>query len=312
MAGEQVQFDLGGDADLTLGLAVDTGPSGNARLTPRLGIELGTDDARIEARADLLHIDLVTGSATAVPSLGVWGAAGRSGNRVLDVTSPTVARADVLRVGFSLDAGQLTFVLAADGVRLGAHDYPTLDLTSPDAVMDAIGNTVEDVANQLLGNLGDALTTARLLLGLDAPAGVTAISLSALMSDPVAAVSGYWRELAAAPPGAMTSVLAEVRDALADAGQAAVAIRGTGGSLDPWRVPLIGPLELELVADGSVVSLGIERPPASTTSASAAPWSRRASRRHSPRSTSPPAPGACSPASRLCCLCASAASTRRG
>jgi hypothetical protein len=259
LAGDEVQFDLGGDANLTIGLAVDTGPSGNARLTPQLGIELGTDQARIEARADLLHIDLVTGSATAVPSLGVWGAAGRpgQGNRVLDVTSPTVARADVLRVGFSLDAGQLTFVLAADGVTLGAHDYPTLDLTSPDAVMDAIGNTVEDVANQLLGNLGDALTTARLLLGLDAPAGVTAITLPALMSDPVAAVSGYWHALAAAAPGAMTSVLAEVRNALADASRAAGAIQGTGGSLDPWRVPLVGPLELELVADGSVVSVGL-------------------------------------------------------
>ena len=172
--GDTVQFNLGGSAVLTLGLRVDTGPSGNARLTPSLGIELGNADARVEARADVLRIDLVTGEAFALPSLGLWAAAGRSGNRILDVSNPTVARADTLRIGFALDsARRLNFVLAADGVTLGSHEYATLDLTSPDAVMDAVGNTVGDIANQLLAGLGDALGVVRQLLGLDAPAGVT-------------------------------------------------------------------------------------------------------------------------------------------
>ncbi len=122
--------------------------------------------------------------------------------------------------------------------------------------MDAVGNTVSDVANQLLAGAGDALTTVRLLLGLDAPAGITAISLPALMTDPVNAVSGYWRDLAAAP-AAMSAVFAVLRNALADASQASSAIRGTGTSVDPWRVPLIGPLELEVSANGSILSIGI-------------------------------------------------------
>jgi hypothetical protein len=146
---------------LTLGLVVDSGPSGNARLAPTISIELGNASARVEALAALFRIDLVTGQAFAMPSLGLWAAAGRpgAGNRVLDVTAPTVARADTLRLGFGIDtARRLNFILAADGVLLGTHSYPTLDLTSPDAVMDAVGNTVSDIATQLLA---DSATRSR-------------------------------------------------------------------------------------------------------------------------------------------------------
>jgi large repetitive protein len=255
---DAVRFDVGGDAELTLELRADTGPTGNLRLTPALGVELGGDRARLEAEAELFQIDLVTGTATALPRLGVWAAAGRAGQRVLDVSLPTVARADTLRLGFALDAQRrLTFVLAADAVVLGAHSYPTLDLSSPNALMDALGNTVSDVANQLLGSLGSALGVARQLLGLDAPSGITAVALPAFMGDPVAAVSGYWHALISAPAGAVTSVLGALRDAIADAGQATVAILGSGTSLAPWRVPLIGPLELEVFASGSTLSIGI-------------------------------------------------------
>jgi hypothetical protein len=259
-----VVFHLGA-AELTLGLRVDAGPTGNTRLSPTLGVGLsGAGDTRVEARADLFQIDLVSGAAIALPQFGFWAAAGApgAGHRVLDVSNP-VARADTLRVGLALDAARrLTFVLAADGVTLGSHQYPTLDLTSPDAVMDAVGNTVSDVASQLLAGCGDALTVVRLLLGLDAPAGITAIGLPALMTDPAAAVSGYWQDLVQAAPGAMTTVLAALRDALADATGAASTIKGTGTQDDPWRVPLIGPLELEAFANGAVLTIGV----AATTS----------------------------------------------
>ena len=255
--GDAVQFNLGGSAVLTLGLRVDTGPSGNARLTPSLGIELGNADARVEARADVLRIDLVTGEAFALPSLGLWAAAGLSGHRILDVSNPTVARADTLRIGFALDsARRLTFVLAADGVTLGSHEYATLDLTSPDAVMDAAGNTVGDIANQLLAGLGDALGVVRQLLGLDAPAGVTPITLTALMANPVGAVSGYWQQVVAVPAAA-TTVLNALRSALTDASEALATVQGNGTADVPWRLPLIGPLQLELAATGSVLTLGV-------------------------------------------------------
>jgi hypothetical protein len=256
--GDAVSFTLG-TATLTLTLKVDTGPTGNARLSPALGVSLGGTAARLEGQADLFQIDLVTGSAVALPRLGLWAASGKpgAGNRVLDAGGPTVARADTLRVGFALDtARRLTFVLAADGVVLGSHTYATLDLTSPDAVMDAVGNTVSDVANQLLSSVGPALPVVRTLLGLDAPAGVTAVTLPALMTDPVGAVGAYWQSLLAIPAAA-TSVLGTLRDAIADAGSVSGSVTGAGTPLDPWRVPLVGPLGLEVSIDGVTLRVAV-------------------------------------------------------
>ncbi len=254
--GDTVEFDLG-DATLTLGLRVDSGPSGNTRLTPTLGLELGNDDARVEARAELCRIDLVTGAAFALPSLGLWAAAGRAASPILDITSPMPARADTLRIGFALDSERrLNFVLAADGVTLGAHDYATLDLTSPDAVMDAAIDTVGDIANQLLAGLGDSLGVVRQLIGLDAPAGITAVTLPALMADPLPTIGGYWQQLVDVPAAANT-VLEALRRALADASQAAATVLGDGTPDAPWRLPLIGPLQLELAASGSVLTIGV-------------------------------------------------------
>ena len=261
--GETVTFTLG-SANLTLGLVIDSGPSGNARVAPTLGIELGNAGARVEAKAALFRIDLVTGEAFALPSLGLWAAAGRpgAGNRVLDVTAPTVARADTLRVGFGIDAARrLNFVLGADGVLLGTHSYPTLDLTSPDAVMDAVGNTVSDIANQLLAGLGDSLAVAQRLIGLSPPPGIPAVTLPALMANPVDAVAGYWQQLIGVPAAA-SLVLGELRTAIADASEAGALVQGTGTAVDPWRVSLIGPLQLEAFAAGAKLNVGL----AATTS----------------------------------------------
>jgi hypothetical protein len=254
---DAVIFGLGGAAVFSLSLRIESGPSGNPRLTPSLAIELGNDDARVEARADVFRIDLVSGEAFALPSLGMWAAAGRSGARVLDLSSPTVARANTLRLGFGLDGERrLTFILAADGVRLGSRDFTTLDLTSPNAVMDAAGSTVEAIAEELLDGLGDTLALVSELIGLDPPAGVTAVTLADLMTDPVPALASYWRQLVA-NPAAATAVLGALRRALADASEAASVVAGSGSAADPWRLPLIGPLALEVSASGDLLTLGL-------------------------------------------------------
>ena len=106
--------------------------------------------------------------------------------------------------------------------------------------MDAAGNAVEDVAEQLLGQLGPAIDAAKALLGLDPPAGhpgVPTIGLADLMGDPLGAVGGYWRTLLSAHADAVPAVLEVVRDALADAAAAAAPIRGAGSAADPWRDP---------------------------------------------------------------------------
>ncbi|MFT3666668.1 DUF6603 domain-containing protein [Piscinibacter sp.] len=256
-AGDAVRFDLGGAARLTLALRVASGPSGNPLLTPSLAIELGNDDARVEARADIFRVDLVSGAAFALPGFGVWAAAGRGGRPLLDIAAPTAVRADTLRLGFGLDAQRrLNFVLAADAVRIGTRDYATLDLSSPDAVMDAAGNAVEDIAGELLAGLGDALGLARQLLGLAPPAGVPAVTLAALMTDPVTAVAGYWRQLAA-DDAAARQVLSALRLALTDASEAVSVVDGDGSADAPWRLPLIGPLALEVSNSGDVLNIGL-------------------------------------------------------
>jgi hypothetical protein len=253
--GSEVRFNVGGAAQLTLSLIVDQGASGHTRLTPRLGIQLGNDTARVQAAVDLLRVDLVTGEALALPRLGAWAAAGAASARVLDVAGPPAARAETLRVGFALDPQRrLTFVLAADNVVLGSHTYASLDLTSPDAVMDAAGNAVEDVANHLLAGLGTALGSVRQLLGLDPVGGLPAVTLPGLMANPVAAVGGYWQQVFATPAAA-TALLGTLRSALADASEAASVVQGAGSLADPWRLPLIGPFALEVYAEGSVVTI---------------------------------------------------------
>ncbi|NUZ08358.1 DUF6603 domain-containing protein [Piscinibacter koreensis] len=253
---DRVTFTLG-SANVVLGLELDAGPSGNPRLTPTLAVDLGNAATRVEARAGLFRVDLVSGAAVALPSLGVWAAAGNGASPVLDLATPTVARAETLRIGFALDAARKpVFVLAADRVLLGSQAYPTLDLSSPDAVMDAAGASVEAIASDLLGGLGDALGIARRLIGLDPPTGVAAVTLPALMADPVDAVAGYWHQLIGVP-AAVTEVLGELRSALADASEAAGAVRGAGTQADPWRLALIGPLGLEVAVDGATLHLGL-------------------------------------------------------
>src|SRR5205085_261176 len=150
LGAETIAFDLGGLAQLTLGLAVETGPTGHTLLTPQLGLALGNAQARVEARADLFRVDLATGAAFALPRLGIWAASGNAAQPVLDVAGPPAVQARTLRVGFALNGQRrLTFVLAADQVQIGAHTYPVLDLTSPDAVMDAVGSTVAELADQI-------------------------------------------------------------------------------------------------------------------------------------------------------------------
>ena len=261
MGSPRVSFPIG-DADLVLDLLVDNGPSGHHRLTPQLGVLFGSDSVRLQAQAALFRIDLVTGQAVALPSLGVWAAAGSAAAPLVDVANPEPVHVDALRLGFGMDEQRrLNFVLAADAVQLGPHSYPTLDLTSPDALMDVVDNAVDDILDELLQACGDAEDLVRLLLGLNPPNGVPAITLGALMSDPLAAVAGYWKAVVGTPAAA-TQVLAQIRNALADASEAITSIKGTGTPLDPWRVPLIGPLELEFAATGSTLAISL----AATTS----------------------------------------------
>ncbi len=241
----------GTPVSVRVGVRVGTDASGHARVTPTLGVDVSQpgSTARAQARVDLASIDLVTGAATAVPALGIWAALGTDADPLLEVAGPPDVRVERLRLGFALDDRRRpTFVLAADDVTIGDHAYPVLDLTSPDALMDVAGNAVGDVVDGLLDGLG---TTVRVLLGVDADPA----ALLALASDPVGHLATHWRDLLADHRDDVVAALVLLRDGLADAG--ADAVSGDGRADDPWHVPLVGPLALQLHTDGDLLLVDV-------------------------------------------------------
>jgi large repetitive protein len=270
-AGATVQDDTiavdFGVATCLLGVRTEAGPSGRLRVVPSIEVEVGTAGARVRASLDVLETDLGTGSTRALPRFGVWAELGRPAGTseplALDVPaagpSPAV-RVEAVRVGVALDTERLpTFVLAADRVRIGTREYPTLDLTSTDALMDAAGAAVDDILDGILDSLGDVATTVRRLLGITPPPGhgLTAVSLPALASDPLGAVRGYWEQVVA-DADAFAAHLAIIGEVLADAGAVGGAVEGSGTADDPWRVPLVADaFGLRAHLEGSVLHIGI-------------------------------------------------------
>ncbi|OYT89030.1 MAG: hypothetical protein CFE46_00930 [Burkholderiales bacterium PBB6] len=265
VVGDAVQLTIGGSAAVSLAIGVDTGPTGHTRLTPALTVRLGPADTPVQIRAALLRADLVDGSLLALPSLAVWAQAGlpAPGTPVLDMPGAPAVHVDTVRIGFELDANrQLRFLLAADGVVIGAQRFATLDLSTPDAVIDAAATTVASLADSLFAGLGDVLGLVRRLLGLQAPSGLAPVALHDLLDDPLRAVAAHWRALMSRP-SELRDLLVAVQTALADAGAALPAITGSGTRADPWHLPLHRAqdatrqteLALELAVDGSVLWL---------------------------------------------------------
>ena len=243
--GNEVVFPIPGTTvSLRVGVRVDTGESGHALLVPTLGMDLtqAGSTARAEARIDLCSIDLVTGAPMALPRLGVWASLGSAADPVLDVSGTPDVSAQRLRVGFALDAQRRpTFVLAAEVVAIGDQEYAVLDLTSPDALMDAAGAAVGSIASDLLGGLG---TTVQVLLGIGNAPGMTGptLSLVELATNPVGKLTEHWQEMLASHRADVAVALDTLRAGLSDA--AAAAVSGAGTAAEPWRLELAGPLAL--------------------------------------------------------------------
>lgn len=85
---------------------------------------------------------------------------------------------DAIRFGLSLDQNRRpAATLALINVRIGTHPaYPVLDLSSPSAVIEAAGQVIDDVLDQILGALGPLQVPLRTLLGLSVPPGIPGIT----------------------------------------------------------------------------------------------------------------------------------------
>ena len=246
-AAGQVTFTLGA-ADVSLGLRSTPGSTGHPVVSLTAELIVAAADVDLRAGMELARFDLGTGSALAVPALEVADRAGQRG----PAGTPLIATGDVtvagMRFGFALDqARHPALVLAADTVEILGQQYPSLDLSTPDAIAATVTKALDSVLADMLGRLGGTLGDAvGLLIGVRAPPSaptLPTLDLAGFLRDPLGALAAYWKGLIASPAG-MTDVLGLLRDLLADATVSGTAIAGTGTAADPWAVPVVGPLNL--------------------------------------------------------------------
>ncbi|HZC25839.1 MAG TPA: hypothetical protein VE287_02375, partial [Actinopolymorphaceae bacterium] len=239
----------------SLGIRVEPGLAGAGHpvLVPWVELTLDTrSGARARLAADLLRADTGTGTCTALPDVRVEAVFGADagGDALLPGTAPSVGS---LHAGVALDpTGRPTFVLSLHDVVVtsGGAPYDVLDLSSPSAAMDSASSVIEGALADAIAGLGPAGSLVGRLLGLDPPAGIDPLDVTALFSDPMAAIRTYWRDLtadAAAAADALGRLGALVTGAPVDPAP------GAGTSADPWRVELVRGVELLGWRDGDLL-----------------------------------------------------------
>ena len=247
----------------SIGIRVSPGTGGHPLLIPYLEVALATrDGVRARFAADLMRADTGTGTCTALPDArieavfgadaGVIGPDGRvSPGSALLASSGDAPSVGSLHTGVALDAtGRLAFVLTLHNVVVLGRPHEILDLSSPSAALDAARDVVEGALVSAIERLGPAGVLINRLLGLDPPTDeVRAIDVTALLADPLAEITRYWRELTGiAEAGA--DVLGRLQSLLT--GTPIAPARGRGTAAQPWRVALAG-------TDGASLQLWVWR-----------------------------------------------------
>ncbi len=261
---EQLAVLLGGAADpardavtldldplrLSLGVRVEPGTGGHPTLVPWVELALATrTGAAAHATADLFRVDTGAGTCTAFPDVRLEAAFGTEagGAALVTGTDPHVGG---LRLGVGLSppttgaAAVPVLRLTLHDVRLGAQ-HDVLDLSSPQAALDAGSSVVAGALTAALANLGAAGDLVADLLGLDPPPGIGAISATTLLADPVGALRDYWTGVVD-DAAALASTLGSLQELLVGTPAALV---GSGTEAAPWRIDLVGPLRLRLWRD---------------------------------------------------------------
>ncbi len=240
---------------LTVGIRVAPGTGGHPVLTPWVELALATRSG-VEARAavDVLAIDTATGGCTAFPDLRLEAVFGKDagGTAIIGGTDPHV---DSVHIGLALDENrQPAFVLNASNVKAGGPVHALVDLSTPAAAANAAEDVLRGAVQGALDALGPAGDLVARLLGIEATGAVSALSIAALISDPVAAVRGFWAALLA-DASATSDVLGRL-EALLVGGVPTVA-SGAGTAASPWVVDVVGPLQLEAVLDGTALEVAL-------------------------------------------------------
>lgn len=248
-----------GGRDLYLGLRVGSTP-----------IALGASSLRLDIAAAAELVAIPIGAAApvrALPSMALalkfYSAAGRLVDHTFTAPDPLAALSHLqvgsLEAGLGLDAaGALKPLLRLRDVECARGQWPLLDLSSANAVLDGLGdiasNLIQQQLEQGLGLLDAGAHVGRriaALLGLVKPTSVTGtwpVSLvsdvsriAQFLGDPLAAIGRYHAAalttLIDGQP-AWRHLLNELAELLRGSGLPQVALRGQGSPADPWRVQL--------------------------------------------------------------------------
>jgi large repetitive protein len=238
-----------GALSFSVGVRSSTGTGGALSITPFLSLALTTGaNAQVALAVDLLRADLATGMVTAVPDLRAEALFGdqAAGGAALLTTGAT--RVGGVRTGLVLRADRrAALTLTLHNVTVAGRSHPLLDLSSPDAAVDAAESVVTDAIAAALDEFGEAGALIATLLGLEPPGALSPINAAALLADPLAEVMRYWQALTGSSP-AMSEALGALRRLLMNTPLANVPGAGTRGN--PWRVELTSPLVLLLWRDG--------------------------------------------------------------
>ncbi len=246
---DAVGFTLG-DVTIVVGLRVDAGTGGHPILVPWAEVGYATRaGVTIGGGLDVLRLDTGTGALKAIPQIrleAILGADSAPAAPRLLATGPI--QFGSVHVGVRLDdLSTPRFALTLHDVDVStvgpSHHHDLIDLSTPDAALDAADDLIDTAIADALAGLGAAGDLLLRLLGVDPPAGIDEISLADLVTDPLGAIRGYYEELLATP-AAMNEVLATLRALIT--GEAAIALPGTGDADSPWRMVLLTTAGAEL------------------------------------------------------------------
>lgn len=235
-----------------IGLRVSEATGGGVVITPWIECALRPQaGSEVRVSADLLTTDTGTGEITALPKLLAAAVFGRDAGLATDLLSGDPGLASV-RLGIKVTEGRPEFMLTAHDVTLGGASHTVLDLSSPDAVLDAASGVINSALVNALNGLGRPGELAAILFGLNPPSGVSALSSVDLLTDPLAALRGYWQSLSA-NPSAFSQVLLALQELMTGS---TTAIAGAGTDNNPWLVD-IGPLSILVFVQGDHIHIDL-------------------------------------------------------
>jgi len=236
----------------SVGLDVTGSAAGGLVITPWIeGALRPRTGAEVSAHIDLLTLETLTSSVTALPDLSLSAVFGQEAGLGSPLLSGDPALGSV-RAGLVLSGGRPAFSLTAHDVVLAGVSHQVLDLSSPEAALDAAASLVDDALVAALESLGRPGEISALLLGLEPPAGISGVSAVDLLTDPLGQVSAYWDQVRGS--AAMTAVLTAIQELITGS---STSVSGNGSPQDPWRIDL-DPVRILVSVDGDWVSFDLQ------------------------------------------------------